>query len=226
MAPKKVIHKTTEEHAPTAQNHIENFIVQHGRNILIGLALFVIVAGFGSYTFIKKHTNAEADYFSAQNALYHFQNGSAKSLEKLQKTILKHPELHQKYDNVINQTLLVQKKSSLDLRQENSEYDLYSNVSILISQGKYNQALAKTLELKDMISQNEQDLPYGKDLYAFNQLRIALLNQTLEQSEGELTAMQELKNIAQSNKKILGIFSKENISLLDYIKERENVLTK
>ena len=234
MNPKKIIKKDFPEENPTSQDKFVQLLVKHGYNILIGAGITVVLLAAISYFFFKNKASEEEDYFLTQRIFNQFISGNEHAFKELQKSIDKHPDLQAKYNALIAQDLLVNK--NVDLAQEYLEntsgnekfyYNMYSDVSILMGHKKYDQALEKAKELNDVLSeQKDSNNPYGNDLFVFNLLRIALLNQILEQQESELLAWQELKDNAHLSEKILYVFSKDSLSLLDYVAQREKKLKK
>lgn len=234
MNPKKIAHKDFHEEVLSSKDKFVQFLVKHGYNALIGTGIIVVLLTAASYFFFKNKASEEKDYFFTQRIFNQFISGNENAFKDLQKSIDKHPDLQAKYNALIAQNLLINKNVDLaqkylknTLGEEKLHYKMYSDVSILIAQERYDQALEKAQELNGVLSeQKNSNIHYGNDLFVFNLLRIALLNQILEQQEAELLAWQELKNNTPLSEKILYVFSKDNLSLLDYIAQREKKLKK
>jgi hypothetical protein len=198
--------------------------------------------------------DAQVDFVAAQIA-YHKWNGSVDALARLDKLIGRHPELHAKYDGLIAQKLLNSSKSGLAHSYASSalkrtsgfspHYTAFAQGSLLIADGRLQEALTMAKELK---ANMDNDAPFwekrshivrhGSLLYAYNLLRIAILEKTAGSPQGELLAWEEFKKNAgwqdaQPTSKtydseayllIQQNFQKQALSLADYIKYRENFL--
>lgn len=166
-----------------------------------------------------------------------------------------HPRLAQSYQAIIGQTLLLTRQTDKALpycqhaleRVPPSHYRHFAQTSLAIAQKKWQQALEEACSLKEALLQDTsfwQDAQggnrFGSALFAFNLLRIALLEQQLGNREGERVAWAELKKfsswdggedlpkpvIAKSGFVLLSsTFRVGQLSLLDYIKMREKELT-
>jgi hypothetical protein len=125
-------------------------------------------------------------------------------------------------------------------------YKEFSACSLMIADRKWAEALKNSKALKasmdsdDGFWEKKSDLVrHGCILYGYNLLRIAMLEKTAGTPKGELEAWHELKVNAgwhgaeptsrtydpEAYLLIQGNFQNQEISLLDYIKYREEVLT-
>jgi hypothetical protein len=122
------------------------------------------------------------------------------SLQKLQTILKKHPELHAKYDGAIAQALLSAQNpteaapyAERTLQRTQGEtpapYLDYASTTLLIANGKYDEALKAAQSLK-----SNTEYP---TLYAFNLLRIAFLNRELKNTQAEKAAWAEVKQLAE-----------------------------
>jgi hypothetical protein len=173
-----------------------------------------------------------------------------KKLDDLKDLIKKYPSLKPNYEGLIIQNLLINeslkkdesKLVSLTLERTKSElpfYYEYSKVALLINDGKLEEALSKSKELKikmlcDQSFLQGEGLPAGSVLYSLNLLRIALLQGKLGNPSKELLAWMEFEDylgltsnkvndrIQTANKALKEIFSENGIELIDYISFRKN----
>jgi hypothetical protein len=125
-------------------------------------------------------------------------------------------------------------------------YDEFSRITLLIGQEQYKEAIERSLALKtklletsSQLEQQKEKKPFNDTLFAYNLLRIASLQQAIGAREEELLAWQEWKQYAglgrkteekklidtEAFKSIIQRFEENNISLLDYIKAREQILS-
>lgn len=198
----------------------------------------------------------QADYLKADLTYQNWDGSKNRALSKLQKIIQQHPELHSKYDGGIAQKLLSSSENSLANRYASAVWKrikyispyhtTFSECSLLIADGKYEQALLKSKELKLALEKDEdfwlkksELVRHGCILYAFNLLRIATLENVAGTPSGELSAWRELKESAgwlgsqyackrydpEAYTLIQENFQNQDISLLDYINHREVLLS-
>ncbi|MBS0615185.1 MAG: hypothetical protein JSR58_01365 [Verrucomicrobia bacterium] len=125
-------------------------------------------------------------------------------------------------------------------------YTDFSSASLLIAGGKLEDALAAAKKLKIQMENDEAFwqkrspiVSHGSILYAYNLVRIAALEKVAGSPEGELTAWHELKKnagwdlAAPSTKAsdaeayllVAQNFQLKDVTLRDYIRHREAVLT-
>jgi len=163
-------------------------------------------------------------------------------LAQLQGIMARHDELHARYDGELAQSLLSHNRSHVAEGYAHSiaerigqRYDFaaqFTKGTFLISEREYLEALRESIALK-LALENEQreDL---QTLYAYNLLRIAMLQQEAGTEEGELAAWEELRhNLPQDLEggartgyyHLVQNFRKGNVSLIDYINERVDSLT-
>lgn len=245
------------------ENDLVEWLSKNGKSVfylLIGLAaLFFLI-----YTMSARHSNGdEKDYLQASKEFILFnqgnQAGSLSSPQEAEKQLnallAKHPELHAVYDGPIAQILLDrhdvdQAKPYIEAtfrRTQSDQLPFYSDfatTSLMISEQHYKPALDRAQNLqKKMVSQlqdlSSDERSFGESLFAFNLLRIAMLQQQLGDRQGEMQAWQEWKSYAGMDKGDKLVSSKinpqifhfliqklaiGNISLLDYIAYREKIL--
>lgn len=229
-----------------AENNLVHWISENGKTILI-LFLAVVTLFFVAYRLSSGYiVKSELNYINAENEFQRFiaeKNGPSmqESLNKLNAMLLAHPELHAKYDGLIAEKLLATANTEESLPfanaainrtlSENSPfYSDYSTTTLLIAEQKYEEALKNSLNLKELLSKNN-DASNGL-LFAFNFLRIGILQQQLGLEKDELATWNEWKTATNSKvnkesfEKLTNHFNIEKLSLTNYIETREKLLRK
>lgn len=197
-------------------------------------ALIAVLLLFTAYRYLASAAvQNEQEFISAESAMQTLASGSDTdaSLQKLQAILKKHPELHAKYDGQIAQALLTAQNPSeaapfaeRTLKRTQGEtpapYLDYSATTLLIADGKYPEALKAAQALKA-----HTEYP---TLYAFNLLRIALLNRELKQPQEEKAAWAEVKQLAEGThpvkispvemRKILSHYNTQGIPIESFIR--------
>jgi hypothetical protein len=197
----------------------------------------------------------QIDYLTAEAAYNHWEGSKGEQFTKLQKIIRKHPELHAKYDSAIAQKLLSSSEGGLASSYGKAVlkrmggfspyYKDFSYGSLMVADQQYAEALQSAKALKSAMDADEAFwekksavVRHGCILYAYNLLRIAMLEKTIGTPAGELSAWLRLKENAgwhgtQPTSKtydaeayllIQENFQTQEVSLLDYIKHREDAL--
>lgn len=124
-------------------------------------------------------------------------------------------------------------------------YTQFSRNTLVIAQGKYKEALEESKRLKTALEEDDafwasrdRFVKSGTVLYAYNLLRIAALERELGSKEGELKAWEELVRNAGWRESSVHLktydpeayallaqnFAQGEVSLLDYIEQREKQL--
>lgn len=199
--------------------------------------------------------DAQVDFMAAEIAYNKWESGK-EGLIKLEQIIQKHPELHAKYDGGIVQKLLQSSEHGLAnsyastvlkrIGNFSPHYTQFAQGSLAIAEGKLSEALKEAKGLKKNMEDDEnfwkgqsRVVRYGSLLYAYNLLRIAMLEKAAGSAEGELIAWKEFKQKAgwegvknlsktydpEAYQLLQENFQKQEISLLDYINYRENKIT-
>lgn len=226
--------------------------------LLILAALILIFARISS----GGNKKAESDYFNAENNYAIYARGikgntdpaiRKEALEKLRLILDRRPDLHAKYDGLLAQALLIQGDPELASLYENralkrteadhlSYYANYAKNTLLIGNQHYAEALKNSILLKEEILKNavlarehpEQKM-FGDLLFAYNLLRIAMLQNAIGSKEGELVAWKEFKGYAGLTADrpseglieesafgiLLDHFQEGKVSLMNYIDYRE-----
>jgi len=194
------------------------------------------------------------DYVEAHNAFVRWDQEPEKeegSLVRLQELMKKRPELRPRYDHQIGQNLLMLTdidKASLYITQalertKRPYYSDYAKTSLKISNGEYAEALTEARRLKETLLTDGEET--HSVLFAFNLMRIATLCQELEDTAGELTTWKEIKRYGgwereedasadeaaavtqpRGFKQLLHHFTLQEVTLADYIREREEQIGK
>ncbi|MFA6119643.1 MAG: hypothetical protein WCT85_06410 [Parachlamydiales bacterium] len=172
-------------------------------------------------------------------------------LSELKNIMQKYPFLKTKYDGIVLQNLILNERVSDEeyqlaenliqrTRDELPYYNDFSKTALLISKGKFDEALKDSIELKEKILKDESFFKNNKfqsgfTLFSLNLFRIACLERKLNHPENELAAWNELekytcdfKNIDQNTEisnDLNEIFREKEIELIDYIKYRKNQIS-
>ena len=231
----------------TESNPLIEWLSAHKRQILFGfLALFTLIVL--SYRVIAARTlKAENDFFQAQIDFTRFQekgiqpDESERGLElfsQLETILKRHPELHAKYDGQLVQTLIIGQDiekahsfaQSIFQRTEQAHLDFYqqyAETSLLINEGKYQEAVLRTQQLQEKLNHQQINVSFGETLYLFNLIRLAMLYQQLNQPEEEWQAWETLQSYTISGEALRSfyhLFNEGQLSLQRYIDERKRVL--
>jgi hypothetical protein len=207
-----------------------------------GIILFASLILASRYVTMRT-INAENDFFHAQKVFNQFQQAtpsqdsiSSSDLEQLVAIMQRHPELKPRYEGPLAQTILItgnvpQAKAFIDdiFKRTQSDhlqfYRDYTQGALLISEGRYTDALQQTQLLQSTLDElNERAPPI---LYVFNLIRLAMLYQQTGQPKEELQTWEQLQNQPQRLEAVLAanqIFKVGQASLNQYIEERKKVL--
>jgi len=236
------------------KRHTVDWFTEH-RSVVATGAVCVLALLLGASRFMGWiGADAQVDFVAA-DLTYNNWKGGLDVLAKLEKLIRRHPELHAKYDGAIAQKLLSSSEKGLassyasaNLRRIEDfspHYPQYTKGTLMIADGRLADALHAAKQLKADL---EKDTPFwekrsaviahGAVLYAYNLLRIAMLEGSAGSPEGELAAWNELKMNAgwlgtepqaktydpEAYALIQKNFQRQNVSLLDFIEHREEAL--
>lgn len=245
--------------AALAKAFCAEWITDHSKTILLSF-LTLIVLSFFLFQFSGKLTSGKkSDYLQIQKAFHTWLSTETQDpqlLSNLERPLKSHPELEAKFGTHIAQRLLgfgeVHKadayaNAALKRSQELTSpyYSRFSRNTLLISQGKYAEALEEAKRLKTELEKDDafwekrdKFVRSGTILYAYNLLRIASLEGQLGSKEGELQAWEELVRNAGWKEKPANLktydpeayallaqnFTQGDISLLDFIEQRKRQL--
>ncbi len=165
------------------------------------------------------------------------------SYQEMQTALKKVPALAKKYEAVIAQRLfegdkmgeaLLLAHRSLSRAELDAPFHAsYGATSLLIEQGSYQDALEKSVGLKEQMTRlldwsQKEPLAGGALLYAHNLVRIACLQKELNNKPGEKAAWEELESFLKGKDDlahlIFGNFQEKQLDLTDYINERQKQL--
>ncbi len=237
------------------------WLTEHSKSILLSFATLIVLSFILFQLTGQFSKGKKSDYLQVQKAFHAWltkKGPDSQLLSALEKPLKSHPELEAKFGTHIAQRLLslgeVQKAQSyagaaLKRSQELTSpyYSRFSRNTLLISQGKYPEALEEAKKLKQELEKDD-DFWAGRDpfvrsgtvLYAYNLLRIASLESKLGSKEGELRAWEELMRNAGWKEAPVNLktydpeaysllaqnFTQGDISLLDFIEQRKKELSK
>lgn len=160
---------------------------------LLGCALLFMLI----YRFYGGSTQSQQDFYEAESSMTELQQSpedAKASLAKLEKILYRNPDLHAKYDGLIAQALLnlnnVQEalpfaeNAIARTKSENAPFFTdFANTTLLIAEKKYDQALQNAKDLNKKITEQTEALKENSLLFAYNLLRIGMLQQQLGQKE-------------------------------------------
>jgi hypothetical protein len=174
--------------------------------LLISIAL---IFKFTSSRASKAETNylLAENYFEILTRSLQNEGGSEETLatlDKLTNVTNAYPELHSRYDGLIAQVLLAMEKNkeakifaertlARTAKDHTPLHIAFSKITLLIGDGSYNQALADSKELQKILENPGNYLNNFANLFAYNILRIAMLEQKAGTPTGEKEAWQEWK---------------------------------
>jgi hypothetical protein len=229
-----------------------HWIVENRKNILYVFATLVILTlllvRFTAGAPGQKEANliqAETEVVNLQRVILGIdkETNIDEAFKKVNQLLKQYPELNSKYDAPLAQAFLATDKptdaqsfadQSLKRTKANdlNFYQDFAKTSLLIGEGKYQEALTQAQQLKDTLLKEapEKDLKFGSALFAYNLIRIATLNQALENKKEELNAWKEWKEYSKTSQnqinsdaflQITKQLETGHIKLTDYIAQRE-----
>lgn len=245
--------------AALAKAFCAEWISEHSKPILLSFATLIVLSFFLFQLTGKLSSGGKSDYLQVQKAFHAWiskEGQDPKLLKNLERPLKSHPELEAKFGTHIAQRLLsvgeVGKaggyaNAALKRSHELTSpyYSRFSRNTLLISQGKYNEALEEAKRLKSELElddafweRRDKFIKSGTILYAYNLVRIAALEGQLGSKEGELQAWEELvrnagwrdrpANLKTYDPEAYALlaqnFTQGDISLLDFIEQRKKEL--
>jgi hypothetical protein len=223
-----------------ADNAVLEWISSNRKALLWGVA--ALFAGLIlSYRLLFISTlNFESDFFRAQTLFTQFQEKTSEDtadLNELEAIMRRHPELQAKFDGALAQTLIIdgdipkaQVFADLTFQRTRPDhlalYEDFAKTSLVIGAGQYDDALQQANQLKGKMEAYETDV-VNSTLYAYNLVRIAVLNQQLGQQEAELQAWAAVQSLSNDSKAAIStneLFKTGSASLNQYIIERKKTL--
>ncbi len=228
------------------ENNFVHWFLENGKVLILGFLIVIAMFLVGYRITYGSMMKSEVNYINAENNYQRFmseksETKSQEALMNLSAIMSNYPELYAKYDGLIAQKLIVEGNISESLpfanraidrtQSENTPlYSEYSKTALLIAEKKYEEALKNALELKQQLLKNEFvmsiESPEGI-LFAFNLLRIGMLQQQMKLESAELATWNEWKAAKISNEafqKLANNFNVGQINLTNYIDAREKTL--
>ncbi len=159
--------------------------------------------------------------------------------QSMQEAIRSVPAVQSKYEasiaqklldtNKINEALVLANRSFGRLEEEAPFHAAYAKTSLLIEQESFQKALENAVTLKEQMGGSfALEHKAGGLLYVYNLLRIACLQQELNNRPGEKAAWEELESSLQGEARLANIlfasFTDRKINLTQYIAERKKAL--
>lgn len=240
----KLVGSTPWEERPVIQG-----LLKYGLPALLAVATGVLLLLL-LYRFNWGSGKAEQDYMLADNLFQKLElesnltSGDSATLAQLSTILKQHPELHGKYDGLMAQVLLVHGEiepasayanaALLRTRSEDAPYYTdFAETTLIIAKQQYDEALQRSLALqqrmRDRATQAANQRSFGDTFYAFNLMRIAMLQQALGLKEDERSTWKEWRYFVTTSrdlflKEALETFEEGQVSLLSYVTARENAL--
>ncbi len=238
-----------------------DWISDHSRTVLISLASLLILLFILFQLTGKFSVSRQSDFIEAQSAYSAWVTAKISNDElfkKLEKPLKKSPELQAKFGALVAQHFLTindPKNAEAFAKQSwkrtgnllSPYYAEFSKTSLLVSQGRLEEALlaarglkSNMVEDKGFWASRDKMIRSGGLLYAYNLIRIAALEKEVGSSGGELAAWNELlanagwTSATASSKMfdpdvysvIQKTFQDGNLSLYDYVIKRKAELAK
>jgi len=233
-------------------NSVSHWISEHIKECIIGVATLFFLLAFLYYFMFGHLRNIEVDYFKTANAFQTFSSSAENvevrqtSLNTLDSMLAQRPELHAVYDGLIAQILINEGRikeaepfahSALKRTQKDDlrHYADFAQTTLLIGEKKFDEALANTEALTQTMTESSQGhtlakQSFGETLFAFNLLRLAMLDQKTGATEKELKTWEIWesfrKNYPATYERVIRQFEVHKISLADYIDARQKILKK
>jgi hypothetical protein len=220
-----------------------DWIVTHRKSVITyGLSAFALIfSGYSLYSRVRPHQ--ETDYLVVDAYFHKWAGGEqhdAELLIKIEKILAEHPELHAKYDSLIAERLLVWNESKLAenyllptlkrIEKHSLYFPEFAKTTLLISEGDLEQALEDAIALKEEMQANDSLFAEGGQvrfeglLYAFNLVRIGMLEKELGHVAGEQHAWDELMALKIKDPEAFSMiqyhFRANNLTIFDYIASR------
>lgn len=209
----------------------------------------VTLIGVGMAFFYFRADSKAAVYAETKNIFAKWEASPENELllKEMKKALHRVPALEKKYEPIIVQKLIEAGKineaiemahhSLLGMNEEAPFHAVFSETSLLIEQGMYQQALERSVGLKEKMAKtseaahfSEEQLVGGAVLYVHNLMRIASLQHALKNKPGEMASWEELEAFLRMKENsaagllILNNFQDKGINLLHYIAERKKEL--
>jgi hypothetical protein len=234
----------SEPLAPYFKGHFSFLGLENRRWITSSLAfisgVIVLVVYFQTRPSLETYISAEESFVRWESL------GDEASYREMRKALRKVPSLEKKYAAVIAQrlfekgalsdALLFAHHSLKSLDLDAPFHRTYGEISLLIEQGSYQDALQRSVSLKEEmkslgdLSQVIGNYPVGGTfLFAHNLFRIACLHKELNNPPGERAAWDELEMFLTGKEglreQIFESFERKEVTLEEYIAERKKKIS-
>ncbi len=243
MKKKEIITPDLMDHKPHIteilnEHPLIQWIVDNRRSLLyifVGvIAAIILITRFSMGAPGQKEADlikAETEFVNIQRAILGVDTDLSQNeaITKLHQLLSKYPELNSKYDAPIAQAFIAAGKANdaqtyadQSLKRTGSNhlplYQDFARTSLFIEKEQYQEALTQAQKLKTVL----QDQTPKSTLFAYNLLRIALLQQALGNKNEELKTWQEWNSYSNSDafKLINNQLESGGIKLSDYIAQR------
>lgn len=225
------------------KDRLADFSLQQRRWVGAGVAC---IAGLTVLVGFFQSTPGPEAYVRAEEAVAKWQaNGDEISYLAMKKALKKVPNLERKYNTVIAQSLFHRDRlndaltlahaSIQHIEEEAPFHAAYGKTTLLIEQGSFQDALERSVGLKENMLQQcdlQQQVGHhpagGVFLYVHNLLRIACLQKELNNKPGEKAAWDELERFLGSKEDLSQLvyhqFQDNGLDLSNYINDRRKQL--
>jgi hypothetical protein len=236
-----------------------HWIGEHGKQIL-SAALTIAIVLFLLFFLGKRFMGSDrSDYLKADAAFSTWvaqEKHDPGLFKQLSDPLVRYPELGAKFGTLIAQRLLTLGETKLAHEYAQAAlartkallspcHSLFSQNTLIISQGKFKEALEAAYHLKSIMAEDsalwandKYPLRSGRVLYAYNLIRIASLEREAGTKEGEIAAWEEVMRCAgwgarpphpktydpEAFKTISQNFQSGEVSLWEYIQQRTKIL--
>lgn len=237
------------------ENKVIQWIATHRQECILGFLILVV----GTLLFFKltdrSYMSATRDYLQVEN---HFDSlmrnpslAEDETISELVAFVKKHPELQARYDGQLAQLLINQGDFSTsapiaDRAMNRTIHDTlpfygdFAQITLLINDEQYENALDQSKQLHEKLRESARtsfkektDRPFGDLLFAYNLLRVGMLQQKLNKLFQEKYTWTEWQRYAKEPEgnlingidprgfhQIMRQFEEGNISLNDYFTAR------
>ncbi len=211
------------------RDHWIGWLQEKQRHFFYGVICVICSFFIAFQVFGRLHTSSNTRFLSVNQAFDHWMV-QGEAFEKLEAALKQNPELESRYSAHIADKLIAQnegKKASAIAQNvfkrvldQTPEYSAFARASLLISEGKFNEALNQAIALKETTDENSI-------LFGFNLVRIASLYRQLDDRSHELTALNELEDYLNTHEKTASVltecFTEGSVTLSDYIHQRKSL---
>lgn len=203
-----------------------DWLQEKQRHFFYGVAIIIAII-FVTFQLVQKFQKPTPTNYICANLAFEKWMLHGKDFDQLEKALSTHPDLNTKFGALIADKFIARNQGDKAkpfaegvfnrVLKQTPEHTAFAEVSLLISEGKLNEALHHSLALNNSLDQSSL-------LYGFNLFRLASLYRALGDHPQELALLEELEHFMQSNPKGSSIlehcFNDGESSLADYISNR------